>query len=197
MTELAESLQSNGFFLSIATCVTSAFCLGLTVLFARLRKGLTVKEYLALNGVPRKVLLTWLLLLMLFIACSDGFTLLLGRPIITDIMVNAYETAHLVSLLWIAIVVVAPLFEEAFVRGFIFRGIQQSKLGNIGAVVITALLWSSIHIQYDIYDRARILASGILIGIARLRSESLYLAIAMHSTMNLIGMIQVRVYIGW
>ena len=76
-----------------------------------------------------------------------------------------------------------------------FRGIQQSRLGNTGAVLITSLTWTVIHTQYNLYYLLVIFAVSILLGIARIRSNSIYVPIAMHSLMNLIATIQMEVYL--
>lgn len=91
--------------------------------------------------------------------------------------------------------VAAPVFEELFFRGFFFRGIQQSRLGNVGAVLITSFFWSIIHVQYDLPLIIWIFLLGILLGIARARSNSTYLTIALHALLNLIATIQIEVFL--
>jgi uncharacterized protein len=182
-----EELASSGLLLSVAEWVSAPLGLALVMLLVKLRKQLSMRDYLALNRVSGRRLLVWTSIILLFVVVSDGTTWLLGRDLVPEIMVKAYRTAVVVPLLWTAIVVAAPLFEELFFRGFMFRGIQQSRLGNIGAVLITSFIWSIIHIQYDVYELAVIFLGGILLGIARARSNSTYLTIVMHSTMNLIA----------
>ncbi len=96
-------------------------------------------------------------------------------------------------LLWIALIVAAPVFEEIFFRGFLFRGFLGSRLGSFGTIVVTSLLWTVIHIQYDLYDMASIFVIGLLLGLSRFRSRSLYVPIAMHAVNNLVAAIET----GW
>ena len=49
------------------------------------------------------------------------------------------------------------------------------------------------HMQYDGYGIAQVFFAGILLGAARLKTQSLYPALAMHSLLNLLAMIEVVV----
>ena len=87
----------------------------------------------------------------------------------------------------------APIFEETFFRGFKFRGIRHSRLGPPGAVLATALAWTLMHAQYDVFALLQVFASGLLLGLARLKSQSLYVPLAMHSAANPIATVEVAV----
>ena len=53
-----------------------------------------------------------------------------------------------------------------------------------------------IHLQYDAYEKNVIFIMGILLGIARATTQSIYAPIAMHAGANLIATIEVIIYIG-
>ena len=144
---LIADLESNGLCLSVATLVSGPCCVGLVILFAWLRRGYPVTEYLGLQMPTRSVVRKWVLALAGFIFITDTLTYLLGRPIVPEFMVNVYETAHFTPLLYLALIVMAPVFEEVFIRGFLLAGIRHSPLGATGAVLLTALAWSGIHLQ--------------------------------------------------
>jgi hypothetical protein len=110
-------------------------------------------------------------------------------------MVDAYKTASSLPVLLFAIVVVAPIFEEIFFRGFLFQGIRYSRLGSVGAIGITSLVWAVIHLQYDIYGMATVFATGILFGIARLKTDSIHLVMVMHSLAGLVATVETALYI--
>jgi len=188
-----ESIESNGFCLAAATCVSNPFVIALTALFAKIRKQITVKQYLCLHRVGWRELGRWSLVLMIFVICHDTLILLLGRPIVPDFMLAAYKTAYSLPLLWLALMVMAPLAEEIFFRGFLFKGVESSRLGPAGAIIITTIAWSVMHLQYDIYGIAWLLVGGLLLGSARLRSNSIYPPIVMHALQNLIATIEVVV----
>lgn len=190
-----QSLATDGLFLAISTIVTTPFCIGLTVLFVVMRKGMTVKDYLCLKPTTWKEICLWLAALIVFIVVSDGVSVLLDRPVVPDFMMDAYSSAKFPPLLWIALIVAAPLFEETFFRGFMFTGIQHSRLGTVGAVLVTSLVWAMIHLQYDLYGISFIFVGGLLLGYVRFRTGSIYPPIAMHAFMNLVATAEVIIVI--
>ncbi len=193
--EFSISLQTNGFLIASVTCVTTVTTVGLIALFASLRKGATLREYLHLYPVSAKTLCTWIGIALVFAIAWDGLTYLLGRAVIPEFMLRAYVTAYFVPLLWLAIVIAAPLAEELFFRGFLFEGIRYTRLGATGAVVITSLLWALIHLQYGPYEISTVFILGLILGVARLTTGSIYTSIAMHAFVNLVATAEVAVYI--
>lgn len=190
----AKQLESHGLLLSVATFASALPCLGLIFLFAWVRRGWSVPRYLALKRVSWRVLLCWLLLFVVFLGCTEALSHLLGRTF-PEFMINAYQTAGFLPLLWTAVIVVAPLFEEVFFRGFLFRGIEAARFGAAGATVVSALVWAGIHLQYEAYEVTLIFAIGLIFGIARARTGSLYPPLAMHAFMNLASTLQVMFHL--
>lgn len=193
--QLTEDLESNGLLLALATLSSAPACIGLTVLFAKLRGGMSARQYLALGWVSKRTLLSWCLLVMLFMIVSDGLTYLVAREVVPREMARAYQTAGFVPLLWIALIAAAPLFEEIFFRGFLFQGLRHSRLGGGGAVVLTALAWAAIHMQYDAYQMFTVFLGGLLLGTARLKTQSVYLTIAMHVVWNIIATVETAIFV--
>ena len=190
---LSKKLESSGLFISLSTILGAVAIISLVVLFAGIRKQIKIKEYLCLKNPGLKQVAIWSLALVLFAFCSDVLTYFLSRPIVPEFMTDAYSNAGFVPLLWFALIVAAPFSEEFLFRGFLFKGIEYSKLGSIGAILITAFLWSIIHLQYDLYGIASIFAGGLLVGIARLKTGSVYVPVVMHSLMNLIATVECAV----
>ena len=193
--QFAQSLESNGLFLVIVVFVVAPLVISLSVLFAKIRKNITVKEYFLLNKPSCRQFLKWSLILLLFTACSEALTSALGRPIVSEFMVSAYKTAYFTPLLWLAFIVFSPLYEEIFFRGFLFKGIEQSRIGPIGAVIITSLAWSALHIQYDFLIIVNIFTGGLLLGWARLKTNSIFVPIVMHALQNLLATVAVIIYL--
>ena len=190
----AKSLSSNGFCVGIMTVVSGLICTPLTLLFTKLRKNISVKNYIGFKEPLKREWVQWLLILAVFLFLSDGISLLLHQPIVPPFMVDAYKTTSSLPTLLFAIVVVAPIFEEIFFRGFLFQGIRYSRLGPIGAIGITSLFWAVIHLQYDIYGIATIFALGLLFGIARLKTDSIHLLMVMHSFVGLVATMETALY---
>lgn len=189
-----KSLSKNGFCLTIATIASAPICTALIVLFIKLRKSFPIRNYLALRKPTRSELVRWLLFLGIFLVFSDVFTYILNRPI-QDFMIDAYKTAYFAPAFYIALIIIAPIFEEISIRGFLFQGIRYSRLGSVGAVSLTALAWSAMHLQYDRYGMIIVLLAGVLLGVARLKSNSIYVTVAMHSLWNMVAIIEVAVYV--
>jgi len=81
----------------------------------------------------------------------------------------------------------APVVEELVFRGFLFRGLAESRPGPIGAIVLTALLWSAIHTDSTWIGSANLVCAGLLLGWLRWRSASTIPTIAVHSLHNVAG----------
>jgi hypothetical protein len=192
----ARGLGRNGFLMVLATLVTTPLCIGLIVLLIRLRKGPTIARYLGLKAMGPRTMLFWLGIVTLFALFAELLAHLAGWPFMPDFMIEAYATAYFPPLFWIALIVAAPLFEEVFFRGFLFEGFQRSRVGPIGAVFLTALVWTILHVQYGAYELSAIFALGIIFGLARWKTQSIYPPLAMHSLFNLFAMAQLVAYFG-
>jgi len=183
-------LESNGLYWAVATFASSPVVIGLTWLFVRLREGISAAEYLALRPVPWRQLFRWSVALLGLVVFSDLVTSLMDRSIVPDIMVQVHRTSHYVPLLWLALIIAAPLAEEVLFRGFVFAGVANSPLGVAGAVVVSSLAWAAIHLQYDVYGIGTVFVIGLFLGCVRHRTRSLYPCLALHALMNLIAAVQ-------
>jgi len=54
--------------------------------------------------------------------------------------------------------------EEILFRGFLFRGWRRSRRDVWFVVILTALLWAVVHLQYDPYVIAQVFAYGLVLG---------------------------------
>lgn len=187
---LAQQIETNGQILSFATLVSNPLCIGFIVLFIRWRKGFTVKRYLELHWPHWRSLVLWCVITLALIYGIDYLKALIDRPP-SSFTTDIYHSAQSLPLLYLAIAVAAPLFEELFFRGFMFQGLRSSFLGNWGAVLLSSGLWAVIHMQYDIYDITGIFIFGIILALAQLRTRSLYIPIAMHALNNALALSQV------
>lgn len=186
MLTLIAAQESNGVFLSLAILLTTVLCVPLIFGVAKLKRGSVLGEYLAFKAIPIKALGQWLGLTVLVIVVLDILTAALGQPVVPEFMKAAYSSAEPVWLLWLAFVVAAPLSEELFFRGFLFKGLERA-ITPAGAIVVTAAIWAGIHVQYDIYGIGTIFILGLLLGAARYRSNSIVPPLAMHALANAIA----------
>ena len=158
--------------------------LALILRFIHLRGFIRLKDYLSLNPVSLRTAIKWLIIfggfygLFVFVANSHFGS---GK---------AYGLAGMTmdSTYLIAAVIAAPIFEETFFRGFMFKGFLASPFGPYGTLFITNILWTLSHFQVvnlaDLYTTFLIFALGLILGTARLVTDSLYLPIAMHAMWN-------------
>jgi uncharacterized protein len=191
--ELARFLErtlEDGTLFSVATFVTAAVCCPLVLAIIKLKKNSQVRDYLALHVVPTRTALRWFGALAVALVASDLLTLALGRPIVPSSMSALYATAKPVWLFWGALIVAAPLFEELFFRGFLFKGLESSFLGTAGTIVVTALIWAVIHLQYDAYGIGTVFVLGLLLGTARAYAGTLLLPLGMHSAANFVAALE-------
>jgi membrane protease YdiL (CAAX protease family) len=191
-----KTLDSDGLLLSISTWASTLICTALLILFIRFRKNITLREYLHLVPVSRPVLMRWLGLALLLAVLYDLISFIMGRPLVPDYMVKVYQNPGNLIWLWSAIVLAAPLFEEVFFRGFLLEGIRNTKLGALGAALLTSLLWTIIHLQYGTYELAHIFILGVFLALARLRTSSLYTALAIHVFLNFYATCEVALLTG-
>jgi hypothetical protein len=189
MEALAEELKHDGLLLSLATWLASPAALAVVCLAIFVRKW-PLGEYLALGKIPRRELAIGLAAMAVFIPLADGLTLLSGREIVPQFMVDAWNSARFLPFLIATLVIAAPVGEELVFRGFLYRGWAASRLGPAGAIVLISLLWSAIHLQYDLFQIAQIFAGGLLLGYLRWRSGSTLLTIVLHAVMNMVATIE-------
>ena len=182
---LAKVLTSSGLLVSVSTLISGPLCIGLICALIKMRPTMTIKGYLDLYWPTGRSLLIWNLLLVAFLIVADRITEALNQT--DDFIETAYQTAQIPVLLFLAVVIVAPVFEELLFRGFMFKGIEASRLGAGGAILITSGVWAVIHLQYNLYFMAVIFGLGLLLGAARVQTRSTYVPIAMHGLNNLIA----------
>ena len=61
----------------------------------------------------------------------------------------------------------------------------ESRLGALGALMLTSLVFAVIHLQYSVQGMAVVFGLGLLFGVMRWRSGSTVLTILMHAVWNL------------
>jgi len=188
----AEKLESNGLLLSLSTLASAPAVVGLVWLLARLR-GWRPRDYLALRAAPARAWAGWFAAAALLIAAIDLVTWLCGREIVPPVMVEAYRTAGFLPLFLLALIVAAPVSEELFFRGFLFRGLAASRLGAVGTILATAAVFAVVHLQYDGFGVATIAVAGVFLGVARWQTGSTTLTIALHAFQNLVATVEIAI----
>ncbi len=105
-------------------------------------------------------------------------------------IVTEAEEASFPWILTLAIVLIAPVGEEIFFRGFIFKGFC-SKYSWKRAAIISSAIFGIIHMQFVAIPLMFVL--GYVLAYMYHRSNSLWPSIMMHATWN--GVIMLFAYI--
>jgi uncharacterized protein len=192
---MVTDLISNGLLLSLATILSAIAGAGAIILFIKIRKGISISEYLGLKSFAKKNILIIIGIAIILIAASAVIDRFFPQSQNANFTVDAFNTAIWPPLLGIAVVIFAPLFEEGFFRGFLFVGLVKSKLGAIGTILLTSICWAALHIQYDLYGILTIFVLGIILGIVRLKTGSLWTVLILHGLWNLTAIIATVLYV--
>ena len=191
---LMETIQNDGLYLSVGTIVSAWVSSLVIAAVILLRKDISLKEYLAIRTIPLKEYTRWFAIMLVFLFAWEGLNHLVDEPV-SEWMMDTYRSAQYLPLFWIALIIAAPLIEELFFRGFLFEGLRDSWMGPVGAVLVTSVVWAAIHVQYTMFQMFMIGLLGILFGIAKLKTRSLYITFAMHAMLNLIATVQTAAYV--
>jgi membrane protease YdiL (CAAX protease family) len=189
----------NAIYSNIAGIVASVTPIVVLVVAIAIRKSSQL-EYFGLCGVSRRDLLLGVASLCGLIAVFTALTSLLGIDDGSTYMETTYQAAKLAGvlpLLWISVVVVAPVTEELLFRGFLHRGWAASWLGATGTIALTSVLWAALHQQYNWAGILFIFLMGLIFGWMRQRTGSTTLTIALHGFNNLLCTVLVAVKLEW
>jgi membrane protease YdiL (CAAX protease family) len=186
-----DELNSRlGLWQAIATIVSGVIGTVMIWVFIRAKKGAGFKEYLGLNKISLKTGLAVAGITIAYIGLADLAQWLLGVGTSETVMNQIFDTSVFPPLLWISVIIFAPLFEEALFRGFFFEGLRQSWWGVYGAIMLTAFGWSILHgAQYSVSGIIYIFLLGVIIGVVRWKTKTIWSAFIMHAVMNLLATI--------
>jgi membrane protease YdiL (CAAX protease family) len=157
------------------------------------------RDYLALRLPSARHAAIGVLAIVLLMILIDTTTALIGRSIVPDVMLDQVRSASghgALGLFAVALVITAPITEEIAFRGFIYRGFSASRLGTIGAVALSSLIFTAIHIQYDLFTLCGVMLLAVLLGAMRAISGSTLLTIAMHALNNGVVLVEAMGFAG-
>ena len=186
-----ERLRTNGDVIALATLIGAA--VGVPAVFGvmKLKRGARLADYFPVRLPTLRAAAPWIAATVVWIVASDLLSLAIGEPVVPPFMREAYGSASSKALLWIALTVAAPLFEETLFRGFMLPGFAPSKIGPAGAIVVTAFIWALIHTQYDLNGKIAILIFGVILGAARITTGSMVAPLSLHAFANLVATLEV------
>jgi sodium transport system permease protein len=194
---------SLGYALTFLVCLAEV---AIIVLATRLT-GIPARDYLGLvrprrgdiwRGVGFGVIL-WIAAIVIALVLKAYFGSLAPAAAATSTSAMVpWDVAYKVfAVLFVVMsnVVLTPISEELLDRGFLYRGLEP-RLGGIGAIVITALMFGLSHKLAFGWDWVvAMCVVGLVLGWLRRRSGGVTLTIVTHATMNtpatLLGMVEI------
>jgi len=105
---------------------------------------------------------------------------------------DAYRNMNHKIYFWIALLIAAPLYEEFLFRGYLFNIIKKGRFGNIGALLISTILFSALHIR-SLYIGILIFCFGLLLGYAKIKTQGIFVPIIMHCLWNSMSIIAIAI----
>jgi uncharacterized protein len=188
--DLAATLRvvaANG--LAISLSVIAGLPTVLLALWLAIRPtGTPFAEYLALRWTSWRHLLVGAGGLAFLVLGWDQLSRATGHDVTPDFMIKVLKSAQGEGTAWLlvlALCVAAPVSEELFARGFLYRGWSESFVGVPGAIVLSSLVWTGLHLQYDWLFLGEVFCIGLWLGYIRYRSNSIWLTIVIHGLNNL------------
>jgi membrane protease YdiL (CAAX protease family) len=150
-------------------------------------------DYLALRGTKWTHFLIGAIALGVVVMGWDLVSRATGREVEPGFMADVLKSARADGALWLLVIafcVAAPITEEFFARGFLYRGWSESFLKAPGAIALSSLVWTALHLQYDWFFLGEVFSIGLLLGYLRYRFHSTWLTVAVHGLNNLAAVVQ-------
>jgi uncharacterized protein len=186
------SVVSHG--LTISLSVITGLPAVVAALWVAIRiKGIRFSDYLALHRFSWTDLLIGVVALGVLVMGWDALSRATGREVEPGFMGEVLKSAREDGALWLLVLsfcVAAPVTEEFFARGFLYRGWSESFLRPLGAIILSSLVWTGLHLQYNWYFLGEVFSIGLLLGYLRYRSKSTWLTIILHGLNNLAAVVQ-------
>jgi uncharacterized protein len=187
------------------TTISLSVIMGLPAVLAVLWLAIRISrtpfaDYLALRRTTWTNLLIGIVAMVLLLLAWEGISQLAGSEDPSGFMLKALQSARAEGALWlllIAFCVAAPITEEFLARGFLYRGWSESFLRPTGAIVLSALAWTALHLQYYAWvPFGEVFSIGLLFGYLRYRSGSIWLTVILHGLNNLAAVVQTLLLAG-
>lgn len=150
-------------------------------------------DYLALRWTSWTYVWIGIVGMIVIVMGWDLMSRVTGREVTPGFMLDVLKTAQVDGTVWLLVIafcVAAPISEELFARGFLYRGWSETGLGVPGAIVLSSLVWTALHMQYNWYFFLEVFALGLWFGYLRYRSHSTLVTIVLHGLNNFAAVVQ-------
>lgn len=145
----------------------------------------SIQTTLGLYAISLKETSFACLLALLLFGIYQSLSVSLCGGSVPDPVIRLFHATKPEALFYGAMLIAAPLFEEVFFRGFLFHFFKRSPVGETGAVISTAIIWSLGHLQYEMWEMGILFFIGIVLALFRVWGKSLYPALLFHLILNM------------
>jgi uncharacterized protein len=198
--DVAAAIHVLGNGLTISISVIMGLPAVLAALWIAIRLSRTpFADYLALRWTSWSNVLIGIVALFVVVMGWDQVSRLTGREVTPGFMGDVLQSGRADNALWLLVIafcVAAPITEEFFARGFLYRGWSETALRPGGAILLSSLVWTALHLQYDWFFLGEVLSIGLLLGYLRYRSNSIWLTVVLHGLNNLAAVVQTMLLAG-
>lgn len=191
-TTTLTALFSNGRVIALSVIMGLPATLFALWIATRLSRT-SFADYLALRWTSWRMFGIGLACQIVLLVAWEMISRMVGRESSPGFMVDVLKTARADGALWLLVIafcVVAPITEEFFARGFLYRGWSETFLRPAGAIVLSAAVWTMMHLQYNWFFLAQIFSIGLLFGYLRYIGNSTWLTVVLHGLNNLAATVQ-------
>jgi membrane protease YdiL (CAAX protease family) len=198
--DLAAAVHVLGGGLTISLSVMTGLPAVLGALWLAIRiSGTPFSDYLALRWPSWKSVAAGIIALGVLVLGWEILSRAVGRESTPEFMMDVLRSARADGVLWLLVIafcVAAPVSEEFFARGFLYCGWSETFLGVPGAIVLSSMVWTALHLQYDWFFFGEVFSIGLLLGYLRYRYQSTWLTVIVHGLNNLAAVVQTLVLVG-
>lgn len=154
-------------------------------------------EFLAIKPIERKTLLYVLGLGAIYFTVSAVVNTALEIEVpqfMYDLKEATKSPLDIVALIF-GLCVIAPIVEEVIFRGLAYQRLANSKLGHIGTIVFTSLIFTIIHTQYEIDVLASLAVFAFLLGYIRYKTGNTSYCIVLHFALNSLAVVEILFFL--
>lgn len=197
--DIAAAIHVLGGGLTISLSVITGLPAVLAALWLAIRlTGTPFADYLALRRPAWRNIAVGVGSLALLVLAWEIVSRAVGHESTPEFMMDVFKSVRADGALWLLMVafcVAAPISEEFFSRGFLYRGWSETFMGHAGAIVLSSVVWTALHLQYDWFFFGEVFSIGLLLGYLRYRYQSTWLTVIVHGLNNLAAVVQTMVLV--
>jgi len=178
-----ENIAYNGDAIGVAGTLSGGFGIALLLLIVIKWKANNFKLQLGLFTPNIKSILIWLVAVVV-LGMGLEFVGQQFDLFQSDFMEQIWNNTTHYSWLFVAVALIAPVFEELLFRGLLLDSLDRIGLRMHGAAIVSSVLFAVVHLQYDWSIMIAITLLGMVLAYSRYYSRSLYVPIILHFVNN-------------